>query len=302
MSEAMKILILGGSGFVSGTLARLALARGHQVWAVTRGQRALPQGVTGLAADRHAGDEFMAAIQGAGVHWDLVVDCIAFEAADIEQDVAVLTSLAGHLVMISSDFVYDASRRRFPQAEEGETTALGYGAKKRQAELALQAAHTGRMAWTVLRPCHIYGPGSLLGCLPTHGRDARLLERLRAGEALRLVGGGHFLQQPILARDLAETILSLPGCPAAASQIFCAAGPDIVESREYYRLIAAVLGVELQVAELPVDRYLAEHPEAEPFLCHRIYDLSKLRAAGAAVPATPLAQGLREQVEHLLAH
>ena len=52
MSEAMKILILGGSGFVSGTLARLALARGHQVWAVTRGQRALPQGVTGLAVGR----------------------------------------------------------------------------------------------------------------------------------------------------------------------------------------------------------------------------------------------------------
>jgi len=186
MSESMKLLILGGSGFVSGTLARLALARGHQVWAVTRGQRSLPECVTGLAADRHAGDEFRAAIQGAGVHWDLVVDCIAFEAADIEQDVAVLTPLAGHLVMISSDFVYDASRRRFPQTEEGETTALGYGAKKHQAELALQAAHTGRMAWTVLRPCHIYGPGSLLGCLPTHGRDARLLERLRAGEALRL--------------------------------------------------------------------------------------------------------------------
>lgn len=44
----MKILTLGGSGFVSGTLARLALAQGHQVWTVTRGQRPLPAGVKGL--------------------------------------------------------------------------------------------------------------------------------------------------------------------------------------------------------------------------------------------------------------
>ncbi len=292
----MKVLILGGSGFVSGTLARLALAQGHQVWAVTRGQRPLEAGITGLVADRRVGNEFEKAIQAAGVNWDLVVDCIAFEPADILQDVACLGLRAGHLVMISSDFVFEPACRSFPQTEAGVFTEAGYGGKKRQAELTLQAAATGPMLWTVLRPCHIYGPGSLLGCLPAHGRDARLLERLRAGEPLRLVGGGHFLQQPILAGDLAKTILSLPGYPASAGQILGIAGPDMIESREYYRLIAAQLGVELKVEELPVAGYLAEHPESLPFLCHRIYDLSKLRSVGAAIPDTPVAQGLREQV------
>jgi nucleoside-diphosphate-sugar epimerase len=301
MNAAMKILILGGSGFLSGTLARLAVERGHQVWALNRGKRQAVVGVTGLTADRKVDADFRAALGEAGVHWDLVVDCIAFEAADAEQDAAVLPPLADHLVMISTDFVYQPAQRRFPQGEEGEFISEGYGGKKRQAEQVLQSAGTGSMLWTVLRPCHIYGPGSQLGCLPAHGRDPRLLERLRAGETLRLVGGGYFLQQPILARDLAETVLSLPGLPAAASQIFCAAGPDIVDSREYYRIIAAQLGVELRVEELPVAAYRVEHPEAEPFLCHRIYDLSKLRAAGAAVPSTPLVDGLREHVLSFLA-
>ncbi|MDP6453177.1 MAG: FtsX-like permease family protein, partial [SAR202 cluster bacterium] len=50
------------------------------------------------------------------------------------------------------------------------------------------------------------GPGSLLGCLPEHGRDPELIEKLQAGDTLRLVGGGHFLQQPIYAEDLAEMV------------------------------------------------------------------------------------------------
>src|SRR5690606_28747557 len=102
---------------------------------------------------------------------------------------------------------------------------------------------------TILRPCHIYGPGSQLGCLPEHGRDPRLIERLRAGQTLRLVGGGHFLQQPVRAPDLAAMALSAVGNSAAAGQVFNAAGPDVIESRDYYRIIADLLGVPLTIVE-----------------------------------------------------
>ncbi len=297
MTGSQKILIIGGSGFLSGTLARLALQRNDQVWAVTRGKRSLPPGVKGVVVDRHDDQAFRSAINSLNLQWDLVVDCIAFDPDDIRQDAAILPDLCDHLVFISTDFVYDPAGRSFPQGEESDSIIVdGYGGKKRQAELALLAADTGKMGWTILRPCHIYGPGSQLGCLPEHGRDPRLIDRLRGGETLRLVGGGHFLQQPILARDLAETILSVAGNPAANRQIFCAAGPKFVESREYYRIIAELLGVGLKIEELNGQNYLREHPESAPFLCHRIYDMSKLRSAGCAVPNTPLEVGLREQV------
>jgi hypothetical protein len=45
---------------------------------------------------------------------------------------------------------------------------------------------------------------------------------------------------------------------------------------------------------------LSLHPEAVPFLCHRIYDMRKLAAAGIAPPRTPLLVGLHEQVASLL--
>lgn len=295
------ILILGGSGFLSGTLARQAIAAGHNVWTLTRGQRPVPEGVVPLVADRHDAAAFQQAVAGADTRWDLVADCIGFDPADARQDLAVFRDVAEHLLFVSTDFVYDPQHRRFPQGEETEHyLADGYGGKKRLCELELLNGDAGDMRWTVVRPGHIYGPGSLLGCLPLHGRDPELLDKLRTGATLQLVGGGHFLQQPIFAPDLAELILSVPGNAGAHGQIYCVAGPDIIESLEYYRIIADVLGVALHVEEVPVDAYFAQHPERASFLCHRFYDLSKLHSSGLAVPGTSMADGLRQHVESLL--
>ncbi len=296
-----NILLIGGSGFVSGTLARIALEQGHRVWTVTRGKRPVADGVQAIVADRKERDAFASAVRAADTRWDLVVDCIGFQPDDARQDIDVLTDRADHLVFISTDFTFDPAHRRLPQSEETEHYATsGYGGDKRRCEEVLLNADTGDMAWTVLRPCHIYGPGSLLGCLPAHGRDAALIEKLRAGQSLSLVGGGYFLQQPIFAPDLAALCLSCLGNANTRGHIFCAAGPDVVESRTYYQIIADYLDTPLVVEELPVDAYLRDNPNSAPFLCHRIYDMSKLQQSGAAVPNTPLADGLRQHVDRLL--
>ena len=301
------LLIVGGSGFVSGTLARRAHDAGWRVHVVTRGQRPLPEGVHAVVADRKDSAAFAAAIDAAqtatGIDaFDLVVDCIGFDPED-----AVFRARASQLVFVSTDFVFDPAHRRFPQGEDSDHYLAGgsaeqrasYGGRKRLCELELIGADAGDMACSVVRPCHIYGPGSLLGCLPEHGRDAQLLQRLRAGDRLRLVGGGHFLQQPILARDLADLLLGFAGRADLHGRLFQAAGPDIVESVTYYRIIADILGVELGVDEVPVRSFLADNPQAAPFLCHRIYDLHALRDAGLPVPATSLSAGLAEHVASL---
>ncbi|MCZ6680361.1 MAG: NAD-dependent epimerase/dehydratase family protein [Candidatus Poribacteria bacterium] len=300
-SAPANILIIGGSGFVSGTLAHRAIDDGHKVWTITRGQRPIPGGIIALITDRHDSVAFQKAVADADVQWDVVIDCIGYEPADAKQDIEVFRSRARQLVFVSTDFVFDPAHRQFPQGEETDYyLSDGYGGKKRLCELELMNGDTGDMQWTVVRPCHIYGPGSELGCLPLHGRDPQLIAKLRAGETLQLVGGGHFLQQPILARDLADLILSIGGNEDTYGQIFCAAGPDIIESREYYRIIADILGVELNVEEISVSDHLAAHPEMASFLCHRIYDLDKLRSCGVRVPNTSIEQGLREHVESLL--
>jgi nucleoside-diphosphate-sugar epimerase len=298
----MKLLLIGGSGFLGGALSRAALSAGHQVHVVTRGQRTVPAGVTPIKADRHDETAFAGAIAAARTEWDLVVDCIGFAAADVWQDVICFRERAKHLVFISMDFVYDPAGRQFPQTEASDhfVTADDYGGNKRRCELELMRADDGEMTWTILRPCHIYGPGSKLGCLPEHGRDPNLIQLLKDGRPLRLVGGGQFLQQPLYVNDLVTLILSVPNNPHARGEVFCVAGPDIIESRQYYKIVADVLGAALKVDEVPVGAHLAAHPDAAPFLCHRIYDLAKLQRAGLPAPLTGIADGLREHVQSLL--
>jgi nucleoside-diphosphate-sugar epimerase len=115
-----------------------------------------------------------------------------------------------------------------------------------------------------------------------------------------MLSGRRFFLLRFLARDLARTILSMEGKSETIGQIFNVAGPDIVTSREYYQIIARLLGVRVEILETPVDEYAREHPEAAPFLCHRFYDLSKLNRTALHIPATCLEDGLRQHVSSLL--
>lgn len=295
----MKLLVIGGSGFLSSTVVRAGLAAGHETWALSRGNKPIPAGARALTADRTNRAAFSHAV--AGGEWDLVVDCIGFNAGDAQQDIEAFAGRAGRLVFVSTDFVLSAAGRPWRVDETFDRyTDSPYGAGKRAAEEALLASDPRRLPLTILRPGHILGPGSQLGCLPRHGRDPRLIERLRAGETLRLVGGGHFLQQPVFAPDLAAMILSCADKTAAISQIYMAPGPDIVESIEYYRIVARLLGVELNAEECSIAEFLAEQPVAQAFCCHRVYSSEKAAAHGLAVPATPLAEALRIHVESML--
>ena len=302
----MKILIVGGSGHVSGAVARVALVRDHVVWTITRGNRFLAECVESLIANRHDHKAMEAVVAEQDMVWDLVVDCICYNLADIRQDIELFRQRASQFVLVSTDFVYDPANRRFPQPEEAHSWAStggsnDYGEKKRLCEEELINGDTGELAWTIVRPCHVYGSTSELGCLPLHGRDPKLIEKLRSGKALQLVGGGHFLQQPVLADDLAETIVSIAGNRNAYRKIFNVAGPDVIESRQYYQIVADILNVKLTVQEIPVGSYFDEHPEKAPFLCHRIYDLSRIKNSGLSVPSTPIVKGLRLHVKGLLA-
>ena len=300
-SSALKILVIGGSGFLSGTIATYALGAGHEVWTLTRGSRTLPPGVRSLLADRHDDSAWRKAVSHKESHWDLVVDCIAYESADARQDIETFKDRASHLVMISTDFVYATEHRGIPIAEEGVTyQSSGYGGKKRQCEEVLEE-DAGSIPWTILRPTHIYGPGSLPGCLPLHSRDEHLLERIAGDSPLVLVGGGYFLQQPVFARDIAEICLAIPTTPGAAGGIFNVAGPDTVEARQYYDTIASILGKEATILETSASEYLRAHPDHAPFLAHRVFDLRRLSSAGLPLPGTALADGLREHVTYLLA-
>ncbi|MBN2851313.1 MAG: NAD-dependent epimerase/dehydratase family protein [Clostridia bacterium] len=302
MNSKYKILIIGGSGFLSGTLAKLAVSLGHDVWITTRGKKQIPEGVNLITADRHDKPAFKNAVEETGIHWDAVFDCICFHPDDAKQDIEVFKNRTNHLIWISTDFVYNPQKRWFPQNEQNLhfLTDGSYGALKRLCELEFMSNDLGQMVVTTLRPAHIYGPGSYLGCLPQHSRDPELIFKIINDQPLCLVGGGHFLQQPIFANDLAELMISCIGNEKTYNEIFCVMGPDIIESRKYYQIIASYLGKHAHITEISIHEFLESNHDSGSFLCHRIYDLSKLKMAGLKIPSTSIYEGLEKHVKSLL--
>lgn len=88
---------------------------------------------------------------------------------------------------------------------------------------------------------------------------------------------GIYLTQPIFVDDLAQAMLDCVDCPDTFNQIFCVGGPEAVENRRYYEIIGEILGSPVCICEVPLTGYVEAHPEYAGHLCHRIYDLSKLK-------------------------
>jgi len=66
VSESKRVLLIGGSGFLIGTVARPVAAAGHSVWAITCGRCDLPAGVMSLVADHRDRGAFEGAVSSPG--------------------------------------------------------------------------------------------------------------------------------------------------------------------------------------------------------------------------------------------
>ncbi|MAX26645.1 MAG: hypothetical protein CMJ19_19300 [Phycisphaeraceae bacterium] len=293
-----QILVIGGSGFLSGTIARLSVSLGHHVTIVTRGNKPIPDSVDTIKVDRSDRDAFAQLLSERNVMWDLVVDSIAFSPEDAQQDIDVFAGKTRRFVLVSTDFVYDPKHRNIPQNEtDAHYTTEGYGGKKRQAELILEKMDTASLPWTVLRPGHIYGPGSLPGCLPLHGRDPKLIDLIRNQQPLTLVEGGKMHQHPIFAPDLAATILSAMDDEKAIGQILNVAGPQSFASVDYYHTLGRLLGQSVTIQSIDTQTFLVENPDKAPFCCERVYDLTAIKSTDLSMPATSLEDGLKQMLD-----
>lgn len=297
----MRILILGGSGFVSGHMAKLAYARDMEVFCVTRGNRPLPSYVHPIVADRSDAAALDRALAETGLWFDAVMDCICYNAQQAQTALSVLPAYTNRIVIISTDSVYHPYHKSVPQTEHAFVylTDGSYGAKKREMEEEYLKEAGGRLNWTIFRPGHIFGTGSKLGCYPELTRRDDMIQIICEERPLPLVGGGEFLIHPIWAGDLCRVMLDCIPNEKTFGEIFCIGGPDVVTNAEYYRILGRLTGHAVTIQPVPLEGYLDAHPQYSGHLCHRAYDLSKLKNTGIALPDTHLQDGLREQLRQM---
>jgi len=183
------VLILGGTGWLSGRIARRWLAAGARVTCVARGERAAPDGAELVRADRDAPHAYDALMR----YWDEVVD-ISSRASHVRAAAAALGGRAAHWTYISSMSVYaeadvhgaDETARLEQPAAEGDE--YDYAAEKVAAEDAVR---------TLGSRVHIIRPGLIVGAGDPSDRFGYWAAAFaRAGSEPVLVpdGAGRFVQ------------------------------------------------------------------------------------------------------------
>jgi nucleoside-diphosphate-sugar epimerase len=107
----LKILVLGGTGFISSAAVRALAASGHEVVVYNRGSTPaeLPAAVRRIEGDRSAIGERRAELRALAP--DVVLDAIAYTRADAELVPEVFAGVAARSVVLSSIDVYRAYGR-----------------------------------------------------------------------------------------------------------------------------------------------------------------------------------------------
>jgi 2'-hydroxyisoflavone reductase len=206
----MKLLILGGTGFLGPHIVEAALARKHTVTLFNRGRTNpnLFPDLEKLRGDRNPDQgEGLNALKGR--HWDAVVDTSGYVPRVARASAELLAPSVKQYVFISTVSVYtDFSK---PGVDEKSpvgvmddptverVTGETYGPLKALCEQAVEAAMPGRT--TNIRPGLIVGPGD-----PTD-RFTYWPARIDRGGEILAPGNPWQPVQFIDARDLGEFIL-----------------------------------------------------------------------------------------------
>lgn len=219
-----RILFLGGTGFIGPHIIHAALARGHQVAMMNRGQREPNQNADDFSrVEAIRGDRSLPGAYAnlAGKKWDVVIDT-ATNVAWTREAVAALKGSANRYVYISSTGVF-LPYRTVDIAEDGPVpltdtppqTPPSFGVTKALSEQAVRTGMPGREL--VIRPSYIVGPGD------TSDRFTYWPMRMARGGEVLVPGRKTDFVQYVDVRDLAEWMVT--AIEAQAAGTFNIAGP-----------------------------------------------------------------------------
>ncbi|MBR1931193.1 MAG: NAD-dependent epimerase/dehydratase family protein [Lachnospiraceae bacterium] len=242
----MKILVTGGTVFVSKYVAEYFVKKGEQVWVLNRNSRPQIEGVTLIEADRNRLSDKL-----KDDSFDVILYINAYTAEDVTN---LLDSgvTFGDYVLISSSAVYPEYGQQ-PFTEESEVAENQfwgqYGTDKIEAEEALLARVPGAY---ILRPPYLYGKYNDVY------REAFVFDCAEGNRKFYLPGDGSLKLQFFHVEDLCRVIEGLLTRKSAPG-IFNVGNEQSISIREWVELCYRIGGKEpefVQVDEsLPWRRY-----------------------------------------------
>jgi nucleoside-diphosphate-sugar epimerase len=232
----LNVLFIGGTGNISLSCVAEAAAAGHRASVFNRGatSASLPPGVTQIVSDRNDG----AAYRKLGAdHFDVVCQFIAFNPAQLAEDIAIFSRHVGQYVFISSASVYEKPPRHYVITEKTPTVNPYWDYSQDKIACEAMPREASGLAWTIVRPSHTMRTG-----LPTMFNESdSVAHRMIDGKPVLVAGNGATpwtLSRPV---DFAIPFVNLFSKGAALGEDFHITSDNAYDWNSIYQTIAAGL-------------------------------------------------------------
>jgi nucleoside-diphosphate-sugar epimerase len=273
----MRILIIGGTGFIGPFVVRDLVDQGHEVAVFHRGnaQPTLPDSVRRIVGDRND----LAAQRSTFERFapDVVLDFLLSDGRQAQALMDTIRGLTGRVVAISSQDVYRAYEvllkktpgplQKLPITEESELRTLLHPYDRAQLRRS-QAAFSwvteeydkipverivlgeGGLSGTVLRLPMVYGPGD-----PLH-RSFAMLKRMDDGRAAILIQEdfAKFIPPRGYVEDVAAAIALATVSGRASGKIYNIASEQAFSELEWALKIGDIVGWKGSLVPVPADK------------------------------------------------
>lgn len=255
---SLRVLLIGGTGFIGRLLVAELLRKDHQVTVMhRRSKHTFSKRVGNLVADRNDAASVKKAI--GSTRYDAVYDN-AYDwergstGAQIEATAQLFEGHVGRYIFMSSVAAYgDGLNHHEGDALAPDDHNNSYIRNKAMSERALFRMHQ-RSGFPVvtLRPPYIYGPEN-----PFY-REAFFWDRYRAGRPVILPSDGHRLMQFIFVKDLVSVAVKVLEQRNAIGHAFNVANAKAVTQNELVHELAKAANVkEPLIISVPRDKIVS---------------------------------------------
>ncbi|MBA4409348.1 MAG: NAD-dependent dehydratase [Odoribacter sp.] len=299
----MRVLFIGGTGFISSAVSRQVIDKGFELYLLNRGLRSAEiPGSQQLIADIHDPKSMRAALKN--MEFDVVVDWIAYTPEDIERDMTLFRGRTKQFVFISSASAYQKPPKHYLITESTplENPYWDYSRNKIACEERLMKAYRDQgFPVTIVRPSLTYDTNFPIaiggwGCYT-------LTDRMNKGLPIIVHGDGSSLWVVTHAEDFGRGFLGLLGNEKALGEAFHITSDEVLTWDQIYQTIAANLGVEAKIVHIPSDFIVKMAPSFTGSLYgdkmwSTVFDNSKIKTFVPGFQANiPFSEGIRRTLD-----